>query len=79
MAKFLYFVTHGTDDPTRAAWPLFLAGGAATAGHEPRIILALDGVLLMKDTIVQNIQGVGMEPTQELMDTLISNRVPILV
>lgn len=79
MAKNLYFATHGTDDPTRAAFPFFLARGAAEGGHEPHLALAMDGVLLMKDTIAQSIQPVGLPSFEGLINSVVGHRVPILV
>ncbi len=79
MAKILYMGSHGTDDPTRASFPFFLAKGALDAGHEASITLMMDAVVVMKDDIAKNIQGVGLPPLQELLDFTVANKVPIYV
>ena len=79
MATILYISTHGTDDPTRATFPFFLAKGAIEAGHQPRITMMMDNVLLMKDAMAENIQGVGIPPFKELLDFAVESKVPITV
>ena len=79
MAKILYIGTHGTDDPTRATFPFFLAKGAVDAGHEAQVTLMMDAVLLMKDTIARTIQGVGIPSLKEMMDFAVAHKVPITV
>ena len=79
MAKILYMGTHGTDDPTRATFPFFLAKGALDAGHEASITLMVDAVALMKDDIAKNVQGVGLPPVTELINFAVANKVPIYV
>lgn len=79
MATILYIGTHGTDDPTRASFPFFFARGAIEAGHQPGIILTMDAVLLIKDSIAQNIQGVGIPPLKDLVAHAVAHKVPISV
>jgi len=79
MARILYYGTHGTDDPSRAAMPFFAANGAKEAGHEPIIALLIDATYLMKDPVGQSITPVGFPPLRELMATAIANGTPIHV
>ena len=79
MAKILYIGTHGTDDPTLATLPFFMAKGAIDAGHETGIILQAEGATLMKDSIVAQIQGVGVPSLTELMTFLVEKNVRITV
>ena len=79
MARILYIGTHGVEDPTRASFPFFLARGAVQAGHEAAIVLMLDGVLLMKDVIAQNIQPVGVPSLKELMGFAVEHQIPVTV
>ncbi len=79
MAKIMYMGTHGTDDPTRATFPFFLAKGAIDAGHEARITLMGDSVMLLKDSVAQSIRGVGLPPLKDLLDFTVANKVPISV
>lgn len=79
MAKLLYIGTHGTDDPTRATFPFLMAKGAIEAGHETGIILMGDAALLIKDNIVDNIQGYGVPSLKELTKFLHERKVRISV
>ncbi len=71
--------SHGTDDPTRATFPFFLAKGALDAGHEASITLMMDSVVVMKDDIAKNIQDVGLPPLKELMGFAVAKKIPIYV
>ena len=59
MARELFIGMHGSEDPTKATLPFLLASGALDAGHEPAIILVGDAGVLMNDTVVDNVQGIG--------------------
>ena len=77
MARQLFIGTHGSDDPTRATFPFLLASGAIDAGHEPAIILMGEAVVLMRDTVVENVQGMGLPPLKELVAKAVQNKVPL--
>ena len=62
MAKLLYVGTSGTDDPTRATFPFLMAKGAIDTGHETGIILMGEAAPLIKDSLSQQVQGVGIPP-----------------
>ena len=79
MGKVLYSSTYGSDDPTRASLPFHMALGAIEAGHEPEIALIAEATYLMKDTVAETIQGVGMPSLKELLAKVIENKVPIHV
>jgi len=79
MARILYYGTHGTDDPTRAALPFFAANGAKEAGHEPIVALLNDATFLIKDQIPQSIMPVGHPPLRDIMATTLANGTPIHV
>ncbi len=79
MAKELFIGAHGSEDPTKATLPFLMAGGALDAGHETAIILVGDAVVLMNDTVVDNIQGIGFPPLKELVAKVVQNKVPIYV
>ena len=79
MAKLLYIGTRGTDDPTQATFPFLLAKGAIDAGHETSIILMGEATPLIKDHIVQQVQGIGIPPLKELVEFLVAQEVPITV
>ncbi len=79
MAKQLFIGTHGSEDPTRATLPFLVTSGALDAGHEPAIILMGDSVVLMRDTVAENVQGMGLPPFEDLLAKAIQNKVPIYV
>ncbi len=79
MAKLLYVATHGTDDPTKATLPFLMAKGAIEGGHETGILLQGEGATLVKDSVVEHIQGVGAPPLKELMAFLLDHNVRISV
>ncbi len=79
MAKILYLGTAGSDDPTRAAFPIQWALGARDAGHEAEVFLAGEAVYLMKNTVADAVLPVAMPPLKELIDEIVAQRVPIFV
>ncbi len=79
MASQLYISTHGSDDPTRATLPFLLAGGAIDAGHQPAITLIGEAVVLLRDTVADNVQGMGLPPLKELLAKVVEAKVPIYV
>ena len=79
MGKVLYSSTYGSDDPTRASLPFHMALGAIEAGHQPEIALIAEATYLMKDTVAETIQGVGMPSLKELLAKVVENKVPIHV
>ena len=79
MGKILYVGTFGSDDPTRATLPILGTSGALDRGHEPSIFVIGEAVLLMKDGVVDALQGVGFPPLRQLMDKVIDHGVPIYV
>jgi hypothetical protein len=56
-----------------------MANGAVEAGHEPIIVLANEAVMLLSNTVAENVHGVGWPPFTELLAKTIENRVPIYV
>ena len=79
MSTILYTSTWGSDDPTRATMPFLLALGAVEAGHQAEIVLIGEATYLMKDYIVEQIDGVGWPPLQELLSQVIDHGIPIHV
>ncbi len=79
MSIILYFSTHGTNDPTRATMPFFLATGAIEAGHQPQIILAGEAGIMIKDNLIEHVSGVGIPPLKRLIAQLADYDVPIYI
>ena len=68
-----------TNPPTKATFPFLMASGSIDAGHEAAIILMGDAAVLMSDTVVDSIHGVGFPPLKELVAKSVENKVPIFV
>jgi predicted peroxiredoxin len=75
--KLLYLGSHGPEDPTHAALPLHMAKGAVEAGHSAEVVLQGNAALLFNETIVANVQPVGLPSLKELFAFLRDNRVPV--
>jgi len=79
MASTVFIGLHGSEDPTKATFPFVMAGGALDAGQQTAIILVGDAVVLMNNTVVENIHGVGLPPLKELMAKVVAAKVPIYI
>lgn len=77
MGRIMYLGTWGSDDPTRASMPFITAAGALDRGHEPVIVLMGEAVYLMKDDVLDNIQGVGFPPLRQVVEKIVSYGVPV--
>ncbi len=79
MAIILATGTFGPDDPTKATIPFLTAVGTVEAGHESRLALIGDAVLLIKDVITAQINGVGFPPLTDIMSQVVANKTPIYI
>jgi hypothetical protein len=52
------FVTHGPAAPQRCATPFYMANIAAAMDNEAQIVFQIDGVLLMKKGVAENLMAV---------------------
>lgn len=78
--KFLYFVTTGTSDPTKASIPIHLAvNGSVEVGHETSIILAGDAAEIILGDNATTIAGVGLPPMSELVEKVLKHKIPVYV
>ncbi len=59
--------------------PFLGALGAIEAGHQAEIMLIGEAAYLMKDYIVEQIDGVGWPPLTELWPKIIDQGIPIHV
>ena len=79
MAKLLITATHGYDNSTRVSLPFFVAKGAAEAGIEVSIVLALDTTVLVKAEFRKHVQPYGFPPLEELFQFAIDHKIPVYV
>ena len=78
--KFVYMVTTGTDDPTKASLPLHLAAnGSVEVGHDSALILVGDATEMLHGNNLDQMQGIGVPPVRELMAKLRDHSVPVYV
>ena len=79
MARIAVMATYGPENVGRANAASQIAAAAVDEGHQVAIILELDGTLLVKDSIIQNIHGLGLTPLRDLYPKLVQAGVPIYV
>lgn len=79
MAKFLFVLTRGLEDPTRVTRTFQLAKVAKEAGHEVNLFLTDDGVTLVKEGILENVIAPTGDEAVAHYQYLIENEVPIYV
>jgi predicted peroxiredoxin len=78
--RFVYIVTTGTDDPTKASLPLHLAAnGSVEVGHETAVLLAGDGTEMLFGDNLEQMQGVGVPSVRELIAKLRDHSIPVYV
>jgi predicted peroxiredoxin len=70
MARILVHVTHGPENPTRAALAFLVAKTAIDEGHEVSMFLAGDAVQLLRDAVLDNLTGLGTGKLRELYDAI---------
>lgn len=73
--SILVHITHGPEHPTRAALGFSVARGALEQGHEVTVFLAGDGVQLMRDGVLNSLEGLGTGNLREAYDALVAGGV----
>lgn len=79
MAKILVHVTHGPENPTRAALAFLVAKSALDEGHTVSMFLAGDGAQLLRTAVLDNLNGLGTGSLRELFDALAAKGVRFYV
>jgi predicted peroxiredoxin len=78
--KFIYWVTTGTSDATKASIPLHLAAnGSLEVGHDTEIIIAGDAAEIVIGDNANTMEGVGIPPVRELLEKLKAAGVPVYI
>lgn len=78
--KFLYWVTTGTSDATKASIPLHLAAnGSVEVGHDIEVILAGDAAEIIIGDNANTMEGVGLPAMRELIQKLKDHAVPVYI
>ena len=78
MAKFLFVLSRGMDDPVRATRCIHLAKVAKEEGHEVNVFLLEDGVMIAKVGMADNLKSPTGDELKTALDYLIKAGVPIM-
>jgi predicted peroxiredoxin len=65
--------THGRDDPERATLPFIAANVAASADQEAIVLLTIEGVWLATKGYADQIHHEGMQPLQDVINSLLAS------
>ncbi len=79
MSKFLFVLTRGLEDPSRATRCMQLAHIAKQEGHEVTIFLTDDGVIYGKKGMAENVVAATGDDMNTYMEMLERSQVPINV
>ena len=69
-SKILVHLTQGPEQPTRAALAFLVARTAIAEGHDVTLFLAGDAVHLLRDAVLDNVNGVGTGNLREHYDAI---------
>ena len=70
-SRILVHVTHGAEQPTRSALAFLVAKSAIDEGHSVTLFLAGDAVLLLKDSVLDTVSGVGTGKLRDSYDAIV--------
>ena len=79
MAKIFISTSYGSDDPTRATLAMLSARAFLEKGHEVGIAFLGEATYLMKDVILDQVNGVGWPPLKEIMPQVISGGASLYI
>ena len=79
MAKLLFNITNGTNNPTKASLEFMLARTAVEEGHEVQVFLNADAVSLIRKPVLESLVGLGTGTLNEHFNILVDAKVPIYV
>jgi predicted peroxiredoxin len=70
-SRILVHVTHGPEQPTRAALAFLVAKSALDEGHAVTLFLAGDAVLLVRDAVLDSVSGVGTGKLRDSYEAIV--------
>ena len=78
--RIVYMATAGSSDPTRASIPWHLAvNGSLEVGQEAAVVLAGDATEIMVGASAESLEGLGVPPMRELLDTARARNLSVYV
>lgn len=69
--RLLIHVTHGPEQPTRAALAFLVARTAIEEGHSVTLFLAGDAVQLLRDAVLDSLAGLGTGKLRDSYDAIV--------
>lgn len=79
MAKMVFQVLLGSENLTRACFPFLLAVAQKEHGDEVAISLAAEGVVLIRDAVINSLIPLGWPPLKETFQKVKDYGIPIYV
>jgi len=79
MAKILFHILVGSENPTRACIAFLQAVANKERGDEVHIALAGDGVVLIRDAVIESVVPVGWTPLRETFEKVRDYAIPVYV
>ncbi len=79
MSRILLQVLVGSENPTRACFPFLQAVASKEHGDEVEIVLAGDGVVLIRDAVINSVVPVGWPPLKETFQKVVQYGIPIYI
>ncbi len=72
VSKLLIHITHGPEAPTRAALGFLVGRAAVEEGHDVSFFLAGDAVQLLRDAVLDNLNGLGTGSLRESYEAVVA-------
>ena len=72
MSSLLVHITQGPEAPSRVCLGMLVARTALSDGHDVTVFLAADGVQMIRDSVLDATQGVGLGSAREHFDAIVS-------
>lgn len=72
MGHLLVHVTHGPEHPTRAALGFLVAKTGVEEGHQVSMFLAGDAVQLLRDAVLDNLEGLGTGKLRDSYEAVVA-------
>ena len=67
----------GSDDPTKAAFPILHGDALSEAGHQVQIFLLGEAVSLIRKSVANAVVPVGWPPLSEALAKIVAKKIPI--
>ena len=79
MAKMLFTILVGSENPTRACIPILQALAHKERGDEVHIAFMGDGVVLIRSAVIESVVPLGWPPLKDLFEKVRDYKIPIYV